>query len=300
MNEILILTLLNIPKIGRKSVEFIIKFCIDASLENNEILERISDARNLNKKIPIPAINDIEKAKEKAYEIAEKNRELGIKALTILDRDYPEKLKEIKDPPVILFYQGNVKCIFIDKSVAIIGTRKPSDYGKKIAFRLGEVFGEDEFVVVSGLATGCDENAHKGCLNVNGKTIAILPSPLDNIQPSSNKLLAKEILEKQGCIITEYPIGERIFKKNFVERDRIQSALSKGIIVVETSIESGTMHTVNFAKEQRKLIACFKHPEKYQNFESVKGNIELIRSKVVTKISNRDDIITFKKLLKIN
>lgn len=289
-DKVFIMTLLNIPKVSRKTVYQLIKYGLIKSLNEDYIQEMFRQTNSKNKRIIIPTLSEIMIAKQKACKDIELTKENGINVITILDAEFPNKLSSIEDPPVILYYKGNKKCLNIRTSIAIIGTRNPTIHGTKIAQRLGYLFGKDGFVVVSGLANGCDEHGHTGCVDAGGKSIAVLPGGLDKIYPASNKVLAQRILENNGCLISEYPIGTRPFRSFFVDRDRLQSALSECVIVIETDVKGGTMHTVGFAKKQNRLIACYKHSEKYKNEKQAQGNIMLLNNGTAMPISNPDEI----------
>ena len=135
---------------------------------------------------------------------------------------------------------------------------------------------ESGFCVVSGLAMGCDVHAHSSTLENNGNTVAVLAHGLDEIHPTQHKEIAKQIIAQGGCLLSEYAPGSPIERGNFVDRDRLQSAASLGLLVIETSLTGGSMHTVSFAEKQKRPIACLDHPIKYHDMESVKGNRHLI------------------------
>lgn len=185
------------------------------------------------------------------------NESKGIKLITILDEKFPKKLYDIKDPVLYLYYIGNINLIN-KPSLAIIGSREIEDNEKNISKNLASYFSNQEICIVSGLAIGTDTFAHKGAIKGNGKTIAILPSGLDNIVPTSNKELAKEILNNNGLLVSEYSIGTNPSKYTFVKRDRIQSALSNAILVIKASETSGTMHAVKAAFESNKYVTQIK------------------------------------------
>jgi DNA processing protein len=281
---------MQIPQIGRKTIDQMFRSNSPIPSTINEVRDFFVDSKYYNTSIRIPEITDIEKAYEKAKNIYEKSLINNIKMITVIDEKFPKKLKYIPDPPVVFFYKGNYDCILENNSVAIIGTREPTEHGMKIAERLGTIFGELNFVVVSGLAIGCDTFGHKGCVNAKGRSIAVMPGGLDNIYPSKNKYLAESILDENGCLLSEYPVGVRPFKTNFVDRDRLQSGLSMAVIVIETDVKGGTMHTVKFSQEQKRILACYSHPEKYLSEKQTKGNQLLIKEKKAIPIKNEDDI----------
>ena len=165
---------------------------------------------------------------------------------------YPQKLKAIKKPPKVLYALGNLN--LLDKQiVAIVGTRKVSDLGTVYAKRIAEHFAKKGYVIASGLALGVDTIAMKSALSCGAKVIAVLPCPIKSIVPKSNKPLADEIVRSGGLLISEYKNG-KIRKYYFVQRNRIISGIADLVVVVETDVKGGTMHTVKFAKEQGKKV----------------------------------------------
>ena len=157
----------------------------------------------------------------------------SIKVLTIWDEGYPLRLKNIHSPPAILYYCGE----FDPKDInlmAVVGTRRPSEYGLTIAASFSEEMAGMGITIVSGLAVGIDTAAHRGALKGRGRTIAVLGSGLDRLYPAENKSLAREIV-KQGVVITEYPPGTSPDPANFPQRNRIISGLSPGVVIIEAS-----------------------------------------------------------------
>jgi len=300
MCEEYILTLLQLQSVGKRTVSKILSYTnyIPTTIEG--IREVFQKSKLYMKKLRIPENYEIYKAVEDAYLIQKQCKEKDIKIITTLNKDFPEKLKVIKDPPVLLFYKGNFECIKEDRSIAVIGSRKPTEHGRKVAEKLGYIFGKEGFVIVTGLALGCDEYAHIGCLKVKGRNAAGLPCSLDNIYPKQNKKLAQEILNNDGCLISEYSLGAEPFKGNFIERDRLQSALSKAVIVVETKKDGGTMHTANFAVEQNKKLYCYVHPKQYLQNSQTQGNRKLLLYKRAFPLRNEEDIEDIKRLIKDN
>lgn len=282
----LILTLLNINKIGKKTINKLIlnplPSAIDAISILNFIIENLPNYKlNLN-------IQDVIIAKNKSLNIIDYCEKNNIKIMTILDEDFPMKLKIIPNNPVIIFYKGNKSCIIENKSVAIIGTRYPTLESEKITRDLAKILSSKNYIIVSGLAYGIDYNAHMSTVQNHNKTLAVLPSGISNVYPVVHKLLCDEILYNNGCIISEYFPLEKPYKNHFVERDRLQSALSLGVIVVECETKSGTMHTVNFAKEQNKIICCYKHDN--MNYSCRSGNMKLLEDKNTIIIDNNYNI----------
>ncbi|MBL4930430.1 DNA-processing protein DprA [Clostridium paridis] len=300
MNDKLIITLLNIPKVSRKTVNSLLKTTKIYSLDEQEILRTFVNVRKVNKRIIVPTLESINTALKKADKILNESKEQGIGIITMLDKGFPLKLKEIEHSPNILYYKGDIKCIYENKSIAIVGTRNVTSHSIRIANRLGSVFGKENFIVISGLAKGCDEFAHKGCIEVCGRSIAVLPGGIDNVYPESNKNLARDIIKNGGCLVSEYPVGVKPSKNTFVERDRIQSALSSAILVVSTGVVGGTMHTVDFACKQGKIVACYEPKDNFSNEAGMSGNIKLIEEGVAISISDTNDISSLMKRIELN
>lgn len=178
-----------------------------------------------------------------------------IEEINIGNGDYPEQLKNIYDPPLRLYVLGN-KAILKEKGIAIVGTRNPTEYGKKVAIQFAKQLSEKGINIISGLAVGIDTCAHLGNLQVydKAKTIAVLGNGLDEIYPKGNINLAKQIIKSGGCIISEYPIGTKPERINFPQRNRIISGLSKGVLVIEAREKSGSLITADFALEQGREV----------------------------------------------
>ena len=175
----------------------------------------------------------------------------GIKRVSWREQAYPPLLREIYDPPLILFYRGLLPNPE-RPLVAMVGTRKPSSQGTGRAYTLGRELGEAGIPVVSGLALGIDAMAHRGNIEGKAPTVAVLGSGLDQVYPASNRDLARRILESGGIIFSEYPPGTWPRKWNFPARNRIISALARGTVIVEAPEKSGALITARFALEQNR------------------------------------------------
>jgi len=178
--------------------------------------------------------------------------ELGARLITPLEDEYPPALKEIHDPPLALYVQGQLESR--DRhAIAVVGTRRPTHYGRETAERFGYRLGQTGWCVISGLAAGVDTAAHKGALKAKGRTLAVLGSALDCIYPAENSGLAREIA-KRGAVISEFPLGRRPDKTTFPMRNRIVSGMSRGVLVVEADTKSGALITANQALEQGRNV----------------------------------------------
>ncbi|MEX2436806.1 MAG: DNA-processing protein DprA [Candidatus Paceibacterota bacterium] len=187
--------------------------------------------------------------------------------------EFPSLLKEISSVPNSIYYQGNLPNDN-ELCIAIVGTRKASEYGQKTAESIAYNLAKEGVTIVSGLALGIDTSAHKGALLAGGKTVAVLGHGLDRIYPTRNKELAKEIIDNQGCLISEYKEGASITPKNFLARNRIVSGLSKAIIVIEAPYRSGSISTAGHAGDQGRDVCVVPGPV---NSPTFKGSHKLIR-----------------------
>jgi DNA processing protein len=212
------------------------------------------------------AVNTTNLAIEKLYYY-------NIKCVTIYDDEYPLALKKISDAPPLLFYKGNLKNY---RMSAVVGSREISRHAQKITYQVVDWLNELNIGIVSGLALGIDTYAHERAVQNNQYTIAVLPNSLDSIYPLSNFKLANEILKKGGCLISELPFGINRGNKSFVQRNRLQSALSEAVIPIEMGIKSGTMHTVDFGKRYGKKIALFKPTPMLSNLPNYQGILHLL------------------------
>ena len=206
-------------------------------------------------------------------------KENNIRIINICEKNYPQVLKEIYDRPISLYIKGNTN-ILNNKSIAIVGCRDCTNYGRSAAKYFAYNLTKKNINIVSGLAKGVDSYAHIGSLST-GNTIAVLGNGLDTIYPKENTELAKEIIKNGGTIISEYPCGTKPNKMNFPARNRIISGMCDGIIVIEAKEKSGTLITVDFALEQGRDV--FVIPGNINSVNSV-GTNELIKqgAKLVT------------------
>lgn len=176
----------------------------------------------------------------------------GCRVLACGDHDFPRLLKEIADPPLALYVRGDAS-VLSQHAVAIVGTRRPSAYGSSIAHRLAGDLASRELVIVSGLARGIDSAAHRGALEVKGKTVAVLGSGIDVVYPKENKSLAEKVVES-GAVISEFPMGTAPMPENFPIRNRIISGLALGTVIVEAAEYSGSLITARLAAEQNREV----------------------------------------------
>ncbi|MBN1778780.1 MAG: DNA-processing protein DprA [Candidatus Buchananbacteria bacterium] len=227
------------------------------------------------------------------YEM-EKLQKHNLEVITAQDQNYPKILKEIYAAPPLLYYRGDIKN-FEYLCLAIVGSRKNSDYGKQVTEQLSRQISEVGLTVVSGLALGVDAIAHQTAIKNSGRTIAILGSSLDQIYPASNRHLAEEIIKKDGLIISEFPIGTTPQPFNFPRRNRIIAGLSLGVLVTEAKINSGALITARYALEQNREV--FAVPGNIYN-ENTAGTNQLIKlgARLVTDVNDILETLNLEKI----
>lgn len=200
------------------------------------------------------------------------------------DEKFPKSLRKIKNPPKRIWVEGNKENLNLN-SIAIVGSRNNTDYGKKWCKIFTKELIEYNLVIVSGMAVGIDSIAHTTALKYGGKTIAVLPSGLNNIFPEENIKLYRKILDNGGTVITEYPPNEKKTSYKCLERNRIVSGLSLGTLVIEAAYRSGTSVTADITKSEKKKVFCI--PGNLENEKSV-GTNTLIKkyAKLVTDVED--------------
>ncbi|UZE93458.1 MAG: DNA-processing protein DprA [Candidatus Nealsonbacteria bacterium] len=215
-----------------------------------------------------------------------------IEKITIQDKEYPELLKKISEPPEKLYFKG--KLLPKENCFAIVGTRLCSNYGKQIALEIGGDLATAGLTIVSGLATGIDTFSHLAAVERGRRTIAVLGTGLDekSTYPQSNLKLIKKILEIGGCLISEYPPGTHGTKFTFPERNRIIAGMSLGVLVIEAKQKSGALITAMWTKKQGKKVFAIPGPVHSSNS---KGCHYLIK-KGAKLTENANDILKELKL----
>jgi len=176
----------------------------------------------------------------------------GCRLLTFTEEGYPALLRQIADPPLVLYIRGDAHAL-TEHSVAMVGTRRPTAYGTSVTLRLAADLAQRGLVITSGMARGIDSASHRGALEAKGKTVAVLGSGLDVIYPRENQKLADRIAES-GAVISEFPLGTSPAPENFPIRNRIISGLALGVVVVEAAEYSGSLITARLALEQDREV----------------------------------------------
>ena len=191
---------------------------------------------------------------EKAGTELERVKQLGGDVLILDDGSYPQLLREIDDPPPVLYVKGDWQACFDQPGIGVIGSRMCSTYGENASEMLSRDLASRGITIVSGLARGIDAAAHRGAMRGQGKTIAVMGTGIDSVYPKENNGLVREILACGGCLVSQFPLGTPPIKENFPYRNRIISGLSLGVLIVEASERSGSLITARLASEQNREV----------------------------------------------
>lgn len=227
---------------------------------------------------------EIYSAADRMLEISEKK---GIRAVTILDKEYPENLRNIYDPPPLLYYKGDLSPK-ARHSISIVGTRYPSDYGRKACSDLARELSLLGIPIISGMAMGIDSTAHITALEEGNLTYAVLGGGIDRIYPPGNKILSERISES-GALISEFDTGLQAERMNFPRRNRIISGMSLGTVIIESGIKGGSLITAEFAIDQNREV--FAVPGNINSKKS-EGCNNLIKKGAAKLVSTADDIVS--------
>ncbi len=285
MTELESLILLNmVPELRSIRIKRLLDYFGSASKAIKAKQSELSRVLDISNKIATNIIKCLGKIDSLKKELALIKRE-NVQMIAIFDEGYPTNLKEIYDPPPILYVKGRL--LSSDSaSVALVGSRNASYYGQSMCERLSYELAAKGISVVSGLARGIDTAAHKGAMRAKGRTIAVLGSGLAYIYPRENRKLAEQI-SRSGCLLSEFPIETPPAKENFPRRNRVISGLSLGVVVVEAARRSGALITASSALEQGREV--FAVPGKIDSFTS-QGTHSLIKDGAKL-VETADDII---------
>lgn len=214
----------------------------------------------------------------------EKLKKFGVDIICLTDARYPPLLKEIYDPPSLLYFRGKIQ--IKTPAIAIVGSRRATSYGRMITVQLTRDLSERGYAIVSGLARGIDGYAHREAIRVKGETFAVLGCGVDMVYPPEHKELMENIME-QGGVFSEYPLGTPPEGKNFPQRNRIISGLSLGVLVVEAASESGSLITARLALEQGREVFAVPGNIAMKSSEGTNGLIK----KGAKLIQGAEDIV---------
>ena len=261
--KIYLIALNQIEKIGDRRIYELIK--------HYESVENIFEEKEKNIKELIEKkfkfkVNDFSKNEilDKAENIIKKSKEYGIGILSLFDKEYPFNLKQIDNPPYILYYKGDLKKLRRN-SISIVGTRNPTKESKKYAFDIASKLSALNITVVSGMAKGIDKEAHLGAISSLVNTAAVLGNGIDIVYPSENVKVYNKLIES-GIVISEFEVGRKPDRMNFPRRNRIISGLSYATIMVEASSKSGALITVDYALNQGREVYIAPYDEKLKEY----------------------------------
>jgi DNA processing protein len=234
---------------------------------------------------------DLRRARDEAEKTLERCNSLGLLVRSAVDPDYPRKLRDLNDYPIVLYVRGDIAALSYPL-FAIVGTREPSLVGERYATRLARELVTLGGGVVSGLARGIDRAAHEGALKANGVTVAVLAHGLHMVTPKSNSDLAEWIVEGGGALVSEHEPGVPPRRAEFVRRNRIQSGLALASIILESGEVGGAMHQAKFTRDQKRKLYAFVPPFDAPGAAQFKrgGAEKLVQELGAGVISSMDDL----------
>lgn len=297
-----LLLLSQIPGITNAALNSLINYLEQSgqkfSQGNSDIIELFEAVKKFNARLrfKIPSPDEVAFGKQQSEIIIGNSDREGISIIGLFDSHYPPLLKEIANSPLLLHCKGDLSALKTT-TVAVIGTREPSEHAFQFGPRLSKHIVDAGLTVVSGLAIGCDTIGHKAAVESKRATIAVLAGGLHTIYPKENRPLATEIIETGGLLVSELPYGQDPQRNTFVDRDRIQSGLSYGVVVLETGVKGGTLHTVKFANEQNRIVGCMysQATEGFNDHNKFQGNKELVKNGKAMRLDNRVQLFEFIK-----
>jgi DNA processing protein len=269
-------TVMALPRVGAKTARALLPF-LDQVAERDELLDALTLAKSTVSRLPVFGASDVDCAMDEAYERIAQFEGKGITCLDFMSHAYPRRLRSLTDAPMLLYALGDISALDAQRSLAIVGTRQPSTFGMTAALALSTYCAKQNIIVVSGLAIGCDIEAHRAVLDHDGITVAVMAHGLHTIQPKRHERDAERIIESGGCIVSEYPLGIDPRPPQYVARNRLQSGLSDALLIIETGIVGGTMHTARFAEKQNRPIGVVAAAENMIDDDRVAGNQALVR-----------------------
>ena len=232
------------------------------------------------------ALFDMQKERMNARRELEFYKRNRIEVIDIEHSLYPDRLRNIPDPPIVIFAAGKISLLSQGVPVGIVGSRKASNGGLNLAYSVARELSQSDVTVVSGLASGIDSFAHRGALDGNGNTVAVLGNGIDIVYPKENRAVYERI-RRNGVLVTEFPLGTHPLKWNFPKRNRIISGLSVGVLIVEAALTSGALITAQFALDQGREVMAFPGRAASENFG---GNNRLIKQGAHL-VENADEIL---------
>ena len=280
------LALIHFPNYGNYNIKKLIRLCGSATALFEEPQAVAAKLYRYRSNLQLPKLNDsIRKFIDNELQQARKH---DIKLCFFDDEDYPNRLKNCNDSPYFFYYKGT-NCMNNPKSMAIVGTRNASNYGKDVVKKIVEGLAPHNVCIISGLARGIDTCAHEEALVKNLNTVAVLGCGLSMVYPSENRKLAQQILEQGGAIVSEYPFDAMPDRMNFPKRNRVIAGLADAVVVAESQEKGGSIITADIAHSYNRDV--FAVPGSIFQ-KSQQGCHELIRNNVAALVSSGEDIAT--------
>lgn len=286
-----IVKLLQIKRVGKSIISKLHELLLAStlgSITEDILFDALMDNADV---LCIPGLtkSDIFEGFVKGEMLLAESDKMNIRIISYFDNAYPSSLRLIESPPLILNLIGDPNLLTLP-SIALIGTRKPSNYGKLIAGQLAAYLVGRNLNLVTGIESGCNSIGAKACVEAGGKLIAVLPTGLDAINNKDYKKIAESIIENDCCIVSEYMLGSKDLSSFLSNRMRLVTALAESVLVVETDIDSETMKLAHTAQRYNKKLFAFDHPEDKLNDKS-RGNQLLISRGDAISVKNYSDIL---------
>ncbi|WP_210487316.1 DNA-processing protein DprA [Rufibacter aurantiacus] len=254
-----LLLLENISCITSRSIETVIRFLTEYRRgfpsANRGVVSLFAAAYNRYGTCMVPPLEAISVARKVSERIMALSGENGIRIISRFDADYPKAFRLMEDMPLLVHVKGNLE-VLNNQAVAILGKKEPSAFTRKEGPKVAQLVSREGFTIVSGLAAGCDSISHRAAVESHAPTIAVMAGGLHDILPGENQNLSQRILEEGGLLLSEYAYGEKARRGTYIARGRLQTALSKGVIILETDLSGGTMESVRYAAKQKKKLGC--------------------------------------------
>lgn len=301
MSPAQLLLLENIPGVAQPAVRRVVNYLAERKMNfpsaRKGVVRLFEVVYNRYGTVPRPSLEAVTEAHLASERIMAQSEQNGIKMITCFDEEYPKMFRQMADQPLLIHHKGNLEALK-RPAVAIVGTREPSSYTLQEAPELSAAFIKAGFTIVSGIASGCDTIAHAVAVAHHVPSVAVMAGGLHSIFPEENQGLAQEVLESGGLLLSEYACGTKPSRGTFIASNRLQTGLSQGVVVLETSLEGGTMEAARCAGRQGKPLACLYPPMPesaeagYENKFS--GNKKLAEQKKVVRLENKaavDDYI---------
>lgn len=286
------LTLLSLPGVGRRTAWRLLG---SEPLPSNEqcLYDTLRSLSGVAPRYHPPSRETFKQARSLAEQTLARCDAHGIAVLTPGHDGYPGRYARMPpaDRPLLLYTLGDLAALNSQRAMAVVGTRKPDKFARMATRRIAGTLAQAQVVVVSGLAFGCDTQAHEGSLDAGGVTVAVLGCGLDSIYPAANTPLAERIQSAGGCLVSEYPPATEATAYRLLERDRLQAALADGVIVAQSTATGGAMHAARYGDDHVTLPLGAIAPA--NNRPGYDGNERLIARRGARALRTRDDVEKF-------